>query len=188
MSEDGSTEITDSIFAGNYAFLYGGAIYADDVLRVIGTTFSGNIAENEGGGGIVWGNVLSSSQIRSLELDRVRFLQNRGDSGGGLFINDSLPGINESVWIRNSEFSGNAATGRIGSGGGISSVNGPTLVITNSSSRAIGSIWRSNQLSRNNSPDGRVPCERTPPMLVVAFTTQLELLSQLFHRTSRTAK
>ena len=91
----------------NTAGDYGGGLNSDSgTLVVVGTRFHGNRSDTDGGGACVWNDAAT--------FDDCVFDENTAeDYGGGLRVGA------DDLWLANSVFSGNMATGGEGTGGGL---------------------------------------------------------------------
>lgn len=111
-SVKGDINVNESVFTGNTANTYGGAIVlegaANDVqgagsaanLAVVGSVFTGNTA-NVSGGAILQG----SGSTGTITIDGSEFTENEAVAEGGAVVSDST------MLVKNSTFTGNKTTG-----------------------------------------------------------------------------
>lgn len=93
----GSLDIRSSTFTGNQA-LKGGAVYADDFVDIVGSTFTANMATSEGGAlrlGDNDANLLNST-----------LASNTAANGGGLYLEWEIPLALDFVTIASNSASG----------------------------------------------------------------------------------
>ncbi len=128
-------------FANNRAFKaapnaprYGGAVFGKKVAVVIeDSTFTDNRAEEEPGGGGLYGAVGGAVALQggSLRVERSSFLNSSARAGGAIWVN-SFNGVEQEVTIIDSTFRLNTANGEhLSVGGGAVSIAGssaPALI------------------------------------------------------------
>ncbi|MEL7124486.1 MAG: right-handed parallel beta-helix repeat-containing protein [Bacteroidota bacterium] len=98
-NENGSPTISNSVFSGNNAFIFGGGMFnsAGSSPTISNSVFSGNNAISDGGG--------MFNDNSSPTISNSVFSGNNATNGGGMFNT-----LNSSPTISNSVFSGNIAT------------------------------------------------------------------------------
>ena len=89
----GTLDVTNSLFAANWAYRYGGAINNGGSLRLTNSILVGNTGEYNGGG-------ISNSRL--LEITNSTITGNTSPRGGGICSSNSLSGESSSLLITNS--------------------------------------------------------------------------------------
>ncbi|MCB9848919.1 MAG: hypothetical protein H6814_10945 [Phycisphaeraceae bacterium] len=108
--------------------------WSGDTLTLQDLTIA-NGANSGFGGGL---NIVA--EVDAVAITGVRFLDNAGDSGGGIFCNGGLD-PNRATMIEHCEFIGNAATG----GGGLSGIGGGIMFgFQHVNATVINSLFRAN--------------------------------------------
>ncbi|MCA9054042.1 MAG: right-handed parallel beta-helix repeat-containing protein, partial [Planctomycetaceae bacterium] len=143
--------ITNSTLSGNTSSGFGGGLYSDDDLTVIGSTIAGNNADRGGGIAVTGGTVvISNSTISGNTAD---------DIGGGIYLDG------DDVAITNSTISGNDAI----EGGGIyqestsditivnSTVTGNTATVEGGGVYTHGDLFIHNSIIAGNTDPGVAP-------------------------------
>jgi len=121
----GTSLTLNNLTIANGSAVTGGGIYNYGSLTVTNSTFSGNSAE-EDGGGILNNNINAS--LTMLTITNSTFSGNSaGEEGGGGISNN-----NGTVTITNSTFSGNSADNGEGGGNGGGIANADTVTVVNS--------------------------------------------------------
>jgi hypothetical protein len=102
----GSLTVSNCTFSGNFAQIYGGAIFNNGTLAVTGSTFNGNSADSLGGAIINYGNFNSTSAV----IINSTFVGNKSGGGGAIENSAARTGNTNSLTVFNSTFYGNSAT------------------------------------------------------------------------------
>ena len=123
-TSSGHVTVTTSTFTGNTAAALGGAIRSYEGATVTNSTFTGNTA-TDGGGGAIY----SAGPSTDVTVTDSTFTNNTATNGFGGAIYAVLQ---QSLIVRNSVFTGNAASSSSFAAGGAIYASMPDMTVTNS--------------------------------------------------------
>jgi predicted outer membrane repeat protein len=126
--EDATAELMNVVIRDNESSQDGGGIWTSAGLSAHGLTLAGNTAEDKGGGLYATGGLVHITHLEATD-------NSSGNSGGGLYLNDSA-GLN----LEDSTLTGNEA----GTGGGIAGGGGAIFAMNYSNIYAINSRFVEN--------------------------------------------
>jgi len=152
-NDQGALNVLNSTFSGNYSFWEGGGLYncsfgGTATVTINSSTFSGNAASYEGGGGLYNCGYGVSATVT---INASTFSSNSTDwGGGGCIFNDGRGGASVTVQIADTILNGGAAAGNIFNISGTITSAGYNLSSDNSGSSFL------NQTGDQNNTDPKL--------------------------------